>query len=110
VKVNRGMATTDNLRIDGPSARVNMSGEVDLARETQKLNVRVIPSISDSVAIAGALIGGPIAGVATFLAQKILKDPLDQIVAHEYAVTGTWSDPVVTKVQRPVAIDANRPE
>jgi uncharacterized protein (TIGR02099 family) len=110
VKVDRGIATTDNLRIDGPSARVTMSGEVDLARETQKLNVKVIPSISDSVAIAGALIGGPIAGVATFLAQKILKDPLDQIVSYEYAVTGTWNDPVVTKVQRPVAVDTNRPE
>ena len=110
VKVTRGMAATENFRIDGPSARVNMSGEVDLARETQKLNVKVIPSISDTVAIAGALIGGPIAGVATFLAQKLLKDPLDQIVSHEYTVTGTWSDPVVTKVQRPVAIDTTRPE
>jgi len=108
VKVTRGVASTENLRIDGPSARVIMTGEVDLGRETQKLNVKVIPSISDGVSLAGALIGGPVAGVGVFLAQKILKDPLDQFVSYEYAVTGTWSEPTVTRVQRPFALDTIR--
>jgi uncharacterized protein YhdP len=110
IGVNRGVATTENLRIEGPAGRVQMSGEVDLGRETQKLNVKVIPSISDSVSLAGALIGGPVAGVATFLAQKILKDPLDQFVSYEYTVTGTWSEPTVTKVQRPFAYDTSPSE
>jgi len=108
VKVTRGVASTENLRIDGPSARVIMTGEVDLGRETQKLNVKVIPSISDGVSLAGALIGGPVAGVGVFLAQKILKDPLDQFVSYEYAVTGTWNEPTVTRVQRPFALDTIR--
>mgnify|MGYP001209266208 CR=1 FL=1 len=76
-----------------------MSGEVDLARETQKLRVRVTPHVSDTVSIAGALIGGPIAGVAAFLAQKLLKDPLDQAVSYEYGVTGTWADPKVSRIE-----------
>jgi uncharacterized protein YhdP len=100
VKIERGVATTENFRLQGPSARVVMAGEVDLARETQKLRVRVTPHISDSVSIAGALIGGPIAGVAAFLAQKILRDPLEQLVSFEYNVTGGWSDPQVAKVER----------
>jgi uncharacterized protein (TIGR02099 family) len=98
VKFDRGIASTENFRIVGPSARIVMLGEVDLAKETQKLRVRVNPSVSDGVSIAGALIGGPIAGVAAFLAQKILKDPLDQMIAYEYSVTGTWSEPVFTRV------------
>lgn len=111
IGVNRGVATADNLRIEGPSARVQMSGEVDLARETQKLNVKVIPSIGDSVALVGGLIGGPVAGVGVFLAQKILKDPLDQFVSYEYAVSGTWSEPAVTRVQRAYsAPEAGRPD
>ncbi|HXF65520.1 MAG TPA: YhdP family protein [Burkholderiales bacterium] len=101
VKISRGVATTDGLRIQGPSARVTMSGEVDLARETQKIRVRITPHLSDSVSIAGALIGGPVAGVAAFLAQKVLKDPLDQLVSYEYSVTGTWSDPSVVRIERP---------
>lgn len=96
--INRGVATTSNFRLQGPSARVLMSGEVNLAQETQKLRVRVSPSISDAASIAGALLGGPVAGVATFLAQKVLKDPLDQMVAYEYNVTGTWVDPQVSKI------------
>lgn len=100
VNIGRGIATTDNFRIRGPAAHVVMSGEVNLVQETQKLRVKITPSLSDSVSVAGALIGGPIAGVAAFLAQKILKDPLDQIASYEYDVTGTWAEPQVSKVER----------
>jgi uncharacterized protein (TIGR02099 family) len=100
LKIDRGIMHTDNLRIAGPSARVVMAGDVDLARETQKLRVRVTPHLSESVSIAGALIGGPVAGVAAFLAQKILKDPLEQLISFEYNVTGSWSDPHVAKAER----------
>jgi uncharacterized protein (TIGR02099 family) len=103
VKVNRGIASTENFRIQGPPARITMSGEVDLARETQKLRMRITPHVSDTVSIAGALVGGPIAGVAAFLAQKILKDPLDQAISYEYNVTGTWSEPNAVRIERPTA-------
>lgn len=108
VKINRGIATTENFRLQGPSARVLMTGELDLARETQKLRVQITPSLTDGVSIAGALIGGPVAGVAAFLAQKILKDPLDQFVSYEYGVTGTWSEPLVSKVELPTPSGAGR--
>ena len=101
IKVNNGVASTDNLRIVGPAARINMSGKVDLVRETQDLRVKINPQLSDTVSVAGALIGGPVAGVAAFLAQKILKDPLDQIASYEYDITGTWADPVVKKRDPP---------
>ncbi|MCC7485417.1 MAG: TIGR02099 family protein [Burkholderiales bacterium] len=103
IKIDRGVASTESFRIQGPSARIVMAGEVDLARETQKLRVKVSPSVSDGVSIAGALIGGPIAGVAAFLAQKILKDPLNEMVAYEYAVTGTWAEPHVVRADRQAA-------
>lgn len=99
VKINRGIASTDNFRIQGPPARIVMSGEVDLAKETQNLKVRITPHVSDSVSIAGALLGGPIAGVAAFIAQKVLKDPLDRAVSYEYGVTGSWSDPKVNRIE-----------
>lgn len=100
VTIERGIALTENFRIQGPSARVLMKGTVDLARETQNLRVRVTPYLSESVSIAGALIGGPVAGVATFLAQKMLKDPIDEMAAFEYDVTGKWREPQVAKVER----------
>jgi uncharacterized protein (TIGR02099 family) len=99
-KIERGAAHTDNFRMAGPAARVAMSGDVDLVRETQKLRVRVTPHLSESVALAGALFGGPVVGAAAFLAQKILKDPIEQLATFEYNVTGNWSDPQVAKAER----------
>ena len=109
VKVTRGVATTENFRIQGPAVRVQMSGDVDLSAETQKLRVKVFPSFSDSLSVAGALLGGPVAGIASFLVQKILKDPFDQIVAYEYGVTGTWADPQVSKIESGPAPAAEQP-
>ncbi|MBI3936545.1 MAG: TIGR02099 family protein [Betaproteobacteria bacterium] len=99
LKIQRGIASTENFRIQGPSARIIMGGDVDLVRETQKLHVRVTPSVGDSVAVAGALIGGPVAGIAAFLAQKVLKDPLDRLASFEYSITGTWAEPNVSKLE-----------
>ena len=84
----------------GSAADVEMSGQTDLARETQDLRVRVVPSLGDSAAL-GIGIVNPIAGVAAALAQRILKNPLGQIFAYDYAVSGSWTDPKVVKILPP---------
>lgn len=98
-KISKGVMTTDELRIRGPSAKVLLSGEADLVAETQNLKVRVQPSIGETLAV-GAMIANPVAGAVAWAAQKVLKDPLDQIFAFEYAVTGGWADPKVDKIAR----------
>jgi uncharacterized protein (TIGR02099 family) len=101
LNINQGVITTENLRMRGPSAEVNMSGQVNLAQETQQLKVHVAPNLVDSLSLAG-FIGGPIIGVTAFLVQKALKDPLGQFMSYEYNVTGTWSEPVVAKLGTPL--------
>ncbi len=101
MRIARGTGRLDGFRIQGPSARVLMSGEVNLAKETQNLHVRVTPALGDSLALAGALLGGPVAGIASFLVQRALKDPLAQLATFDYAVTGTWAEPTVNRVARP---------
>jgi uncharacterized protein (TIGR02099 family) len=97
--IQRGVAHTDNFRMTGTSARVDMKGDLDLAHETQALQVRVIPSLSESVAL-GAAIVNPAVGLATLFAQKALKDPINQMVSVEYIVSGTWANPVVANKRR----------
>ena len=46
-----------------------------------------------------------VAGVAAAIAQRILKNPLGQIFAYDYVVTGTWSDPKVEKILPPPISD-----
>jgi uncharacterized protein YhdP len=92
VRLNNGILKTTNFRMIGPAAEVFMSGETNIIKETQDLNVKVTPHISDSLSIA-ALAGGPLVGAAAFVAQKILKDPLNKVLTSEYRIIGTWENP-----------------
>jgi uncharacterized protein (TIGR02099 family) len=104
--IERGVMGMKDFRMRGPAAEVTMSGRVDLSLETQNLQVKVIPSVGGVASTAVGLVN-PVAGVATMIAQKVLKDPLGQIAASEYAITGTWTDPKVEKVQPPVEPDTS---
>ncbi|HWZ71894.1 MAG TPA: YhdP family protein [Casimicrobiaceae bacterium] len=107
VRIQDGVMKCDNLKIVGPSARVSIAGETNIADETQKLRVRVQPTLSGTVSVGAAalLLANPILGAAvgagTLLAQTALKDPIEQMFAYEYAVSGSWSDPIVERTGRP---------
>ncbi len=103
MRVDHGIMYSDDFKIGGPSARILMTGETDIARETQNLRVKVTPLLGEGVSVAGALLGGPVVGLTAFLVQKVLKDPIDRMASYEYAIGGTWSDPKVSKIQRGTA-------
>ncbi len=92
VKIQQGIMRSDNFKMEGPTARVEIKGETDLDKETQHLYVKATPFISDTLSLA-AFAGGPAVGAAAYIAQKILKDPLNKIAETEYEIVGTWSDP-----------------
>ncbi|MDD2832551.1 MAG: YhdP family protein [Methylotenera sp.] len=100
VKIEQGVMRSNNFAMSGPAADVSIKGETNLQKETQHLYVKVMPRISDSISLA-ALAGGPLAGAVAFLAQKILKDPLNKIASSEYEITGTWDDPQEVKKTEP---------
>ncbi|MDE2583909.1 MAG: TIGR02099 family protein [Betaproteobacteria bacterium] len=97
-QVHDGLMKTSDLAIDGPAAKVNLKGEVNVSDETQNLKVRVQPALGSTLALGTAVLAHPVVGVATLLAQKILQNPLDQVFAFEYQVSGTWDDPKVEKL------------
>ncbi|MFU2487442.1 YhdP family protein [Thauera sp. WH-1] len=101
IELAAGVMRTGDLEIRGPAARVTMSGTADLVGETQDLRVFVQPTLSESIAIgAAAGLLNPAVGVVTYLAQKMLSDPIEKLFAFEYAITGSWADPQVAKLGR----------
>jgi uncharacterized protein YhdP len=92
--VKQGVFHSDKISLQGPGANITLKGDVDLAHERQRLQVRVVPYLSESAALGAALVN-PIAGVAALAAQKVLQDPLNKIFAAEYLVTGSLNDPDV---------------
>ena len=99
VAVKTGVMTTSNLRIVGPAAKVEISGEADIEKETQHLRIRVQPSLTGGLAAAAAAATvNPIVGASVLLGSTILKDPIGKLFAGEYEVTGTWVEPRVEPV------------
>jgi uncharacterized protein (TIGR02099 family) len=83
VKIIRGVAATDDLRIEGPAARIVMDGELNLEAETQKLHVTVTPSLGLATPVVG-----------------IVSHALQNSPSRQYSVTGTWEDPIITRMSR----------
>ncbi len=106
--ISRGVLHTRDFTMLGPSAQVAMTGDIDLAQETQDLRVRVVPSVGDSLSVAGIMLAHPIVGAAAFLAQRLFKDPLGQAFAYQYAVTGSWAGPKVEKLARETPAGTSR--
>lgn len=98
VAVDHGILSSKDFRMDGPAAKVAINGQADLVNETQNLQVQVVPQLSDSVALAGAALGGAVVGVPLYILQKALKNPLGEIVSYRYLITGPWLDPQVSKL------------
>ncbi len=97
--IARGILTTDSFKMRGPQALVLMDGTVDLAQETQNLNVVVIPDLNaGGASVLYGLAVNPVVGLGAFLAQYVLKNPLSAALTQEYQVTGPWKDPVIKKV------------
>lgn len=85
VKIGRGVAVTDDLKIEGPAARVAINGEINLEAETQKLHIIVNPSLG---------LAAPVVGMASAIANTAMQNPTP---SNEYDITGTWTDPTVIK-------------
>ncbi len=103
VRIAGGVMSTSDLKLVGPSAKVDISGETDLAKETQRLVVRVQPALTSIVSSGAALLfltnplSAAIVGAGSLFAQSILQDPIEKMFRYEYTITGGWSDPVIVK-------------
>jgi uncharacterized protein (TIGR02099 family) len=99
--ISHGIMTTDNFKMRSVSAAVLLDGSVDIVKETQNLNVVVLPEINVGAAsVAYGLLVNPVIGLGTFLAQLVLRDPLTEAFTMEYQIAGSWKDPEIAKVDR----------
>lgn len=108
VRIEQGIAITNNLQMKGVNAAVLMDGRADIAKETQNLKVVVVPEINAGTASLVATVINPAIGLGTFLAQMFLRRPLMEAATQEFQIDGTWSDPKIVKVDRRSAIPETR--
>ena len=88
--ITGGDAYTNDLVMEGPSARIGISGRVGLVRRDYDQRVTVTPSIAGTLPL----------GAAVLLAQQVfsgLPERINKMLERRYRVTGGWDQPVVTR-------------
>jgi uncharacterized protein (TIGR02099 family) len=102
VLIQQGIASTQNLQIEGVNALVKMDGSADIARETQQLRVLILPQLdAGGASVMAGLALNPMVGLTSFLAQWLLKSPLSRAAIQEFSIDGSWSEPRVTRMELP---------
>lgn len=102
-QLDHGNAYTNSLLMDGPAARIDISGRTGLADQDYDQRVTVTPALSDSIPVAGAFFGpaGIGVGAVLYLGQKMFKsipEQVDKFLSREYSITGGWSQPVIERI------------
>jgi uncharacterized protein (TIGR02099 family) len=99
--VENGVVRTSEFHVKAASANVRMTGQIDLVKETQDLYATVEPSLSDSVAVAVAVVN-PVWGLGAYILQKLLRNPIGQALTFQYHITGSWTHPDVERIKAEV--------
>lgn len=103
--IRDGDAFTENFQMDGPAAKIELSGRVGLADEDYDQRVKVVPHVTSGLpALAGILTGSIAPAVVIALIEKLAKPEVDKATGIYYQVTGNWAEPRIEPV------DVVRPE
>jgi len=104
-----GNASTDNLKMRGPAADIDIRGRTGLRTRDYDQQVYVVPHVGNSLPVVGAVVAGPVGAAAGFAVQGLLGKGLNKAASARYHVTGSWEKPVFTLVEKHEAQAAPAP-
>jgi uncharacterized protein YhdP len=94
-RIGNGNLYTRNTRLDGPAAKIRISGRTGFIERNYDQTVKVTPEIS-GVLNLGALYTG---NWALLLLQNLFKKTIDDAFEIEYKISGSWDDPKIDLVK-----------
>lgn len=94
-RINQGNAYTQQLKIDGPVARINIKGRIGIVNKDYDLELAIASHITSSLPVIAAIAGGPIAGAITWAADRVISAQAKKTSHYTYRMTGAWSSPIV---------------
>lgn len=98
VRLENGMAHTDDFRLQSTAATLSVQGSSDLVAKSFDYEMTVRPGVSQALPVIGALAGGPGGAAAGLALQGLLRDALGDAAEARYRITGPWSGPEVVRV------------
>lgn len=98
-RFQKGLAHTEEFLIDGPSAKIVLSGDLDLKAKNLDLKMTVTPHGTTAIpSLVGLAIGNPViagVGAGLWFFNKITGSQINKVYRNRYHVTGTWDSPKI---------------
>ena len=98
IALQGGNLTTDNLRMKSIPADMLITGRTGLIARDLDHQITIVPNLSDTVTVAGALAWGPQVAATMFLIQKLFERNIDAASMRLYQLKGGWDAPQLDRV------------
>jgi len=104
-RLDDGILFTENTRLDGPAAKLKITGKTGMVNRDYDQVIGVTPKLRETLPIIGAIAASTTVGWGLLLLQNLFKKSIDDAVEIEYKVTGSWDDPQIELIK---AVDENQ--
>jgi uncharacterized protein YhdP len=103
LRLESGTAHTDDFLLESTAATLAIEGSSDLVRQEFDYRMTVRPGVSQALPVIGAIAAGPPGAAAGLALQGLLRDALGDATEARYSISGSWTDPVVERLEAPLA-------
>lgn len=89
------LQTMAPLVMDGPSAKLQLDGTLDLTTDRVDMGLLVTLPVTNNLPLAAIIAGAPQIGGVLFLVDRILGDRVARFASVRYRISGNWKQPNV---------------
>lgn len=93
--ITNGVAQTKQFNMNLDQARVAMSGQINLPKQTQDLRITIFPTIDATAGSLAAFAINPIVGLGALVGQYLISNQINRSLQSDYLVQGSWENPEV---------------
>lgn len=97
--IRNGDLNTNNLRFDGPVAKIGINGKIGLKNKNYNFILSVTAHVTSSIPVAAALLINPLVGVGALAVNEMIGSTVSGLITNYYLVTGPWNNPVWKSVK-----------
>ena len=93
--ISSGLAQTKQFSMSLDQARVAMTGQINIPKQTQDLRVTIFPTIDATAGSLAAFAINPIVGLGALVGQYLITNQINRNLQSDYLIQGSWDKPEV---------------
>ncbi|MBU3636957.1 TIGR02099 family protein [Polynucleobacter sp. es-MAR-4] len=94
-EITQGIAQTKQFTMILDQARVAMTGQINVPKETQDLRITIFPTIDATAGSLAAFMINPIIGLGAVVGQYLITNQINRSMQSDYLIQGSWENPEV---------------